>query len=82
MVAAPDAGVMGATALLALAANVGVAALLFRYRSGDSNMRSIWLCSRNDAFANVAVILAAGGVFASGSHWPDLLVAAAVPHRG
>jgi len=75
---APHAGLMGATGLLALAANVGVAVLLFRYRAGDSNMRSVWLCSRNDALANVAVIIAAGGVFATASHWPDLLVAGAI----
>ncbi len=76
--APPDAGVMGAVGLAALAANLGVAAALFRYRGGDSNMRSIWLCSRNDALGNVAVLLAAGGVFATGTHWPDLLVAGLV----
>jgi len=75
---APDAALMGGVGVLALAANVGVAALLFRYRGGDSNMRSVWLCSRNDALANVAVILAAGGVFATASPWPDLLVAAVI----
>jgi len=75
---APDAGIMGLTGTLALVANVSVAALFFRYREGDANMRSVWLCSRNDAFANVAVILAAGGVFATASHWPDLLVAAVI----
>ena len=74
----PDAAVMGATAVLALLANVSVAALLFRYRAGDSNMRSVWLCSRNDAVANVAVILAAGGVLATGTHWPDLAVAGVI----
>ena len=52
-----------------------VAALLYRYRDGDSNRRSIWLCSRNDAIGNVAVMIAAAGVFASDSHWPDLFVA-------
>ena len=57
---APDPHLMGATGVLALLANVGVAALLYRYRAGDANMRSVWLCSRNDALANVAVILAAG----------------------
>jgi len=76
--ATPDATLMGATGLLALAANVSVAALFFRYRGGDSNMRSVWLCSRNDAVANVAVILAAGGVFATGSQWPDLAVAGVI----
>lgn len=75
---APDASIMGATGALALIANVSVAALFFRYREGDANMRSVWLCSRNDAVANVAVILAAASVFASGSHWPDLLVAAVI----
>ena len=71
----PDAGLMGAMGLVALCANLGVALALYRYRGGDSNMRSIWLCSRNDALANVAVILAAAGVLATGSHWPDLVVA-------
>ena len=52
-----------------------VAAMLFHFRDGDSNLRSVWLCSRNDALANVGVILAAGGVLATGSAWPDLLVA-------
>ncbi len=61
--------------VLALAANVGIAALLYRYRSGHSNMRSVWICSRNDAIGNVAVILAAVGVFGTGSAWPDLIVA-------
>lgn len=72
---APDAAVMGAIGMLALLVNVVVALMLFRYRSGDSNMRSIWLCSRNDAFGNIAVMLAAGGVFATNAGWPDLLVA-------
>jgi Co/Zn/Cd efflux system component len=72
---APDPATMGIIALLALTVNVSVAVLLYRYRGGDSNMRSIWLCSRNDAIGNVAVMVAAAGVFASGSRWPDLLVA-------
>jgi len=67
---------MGAVAGVALAANLGVALLLYRYRSGDANMRSVWICSRNDAIGNVAVGAAALGVFGSGSAWPDLLVAA------
>ena len=71
----PEAATMGAVGFLALAANVGVAMLLFQYRGGESNMRSVWLCSRNDAIGNVAVILAATGVFATGTRWPDLLVA-------
>lgn len=72
---APDPMTMGVVAVLALAANVGVALMLYHYRSGDSNMRSIWLCSRNDAIGNLAVMGAATGVFALGSRWPDLLVA-------
>lgn len=74
----PDAEVMGGIGLLALVVNVGVAIMLYRYRSGDSNMRSIWLCSRNDALANIAVILAAGGVFVTASGWPDIAVAALI----
>ena len=73
---APEPIMMGAVAGVALAANLGVALLLYRYRSGDSNMRSVWICSRNDAIGNVAVGAAALGVFGSGSAWPDLLVAA------
>ena len=75
---APEPATMGTIAFLALAANVGVAVLLYRYRRGDSNMLSIWLCSRNDAIGNIAVMVAAAGVFASGSRWPDLLVAAII----
>lgn len=75
---APDAMTMGGIAVLALVVNVVVAMLLYKYRGGDSNMRSIWLCSRNDAIGNVAVMVAAAGVFASGSHWPDLIVAALI----
>lgn len=71
----PDPATMGAVGSLALAANVGVALLLFRYRTGDSNMRSVWICSRNDAIGNVAVMLAALGVLGTGSAWPDLIVA-------
>ena len=71
----PDPYTMGGIAALALLVNIGVAVLLYTYRTGDSNMRSIWLCSRNDAIGNVAVMLAATGVFAIGSRWPDLLVA-------
>jgi Co/Zn/Cd efflux system component len=74
----PAAATMGVVATLALAVNVGVAALLYRYRSGDADMRSVWLCSRNDAIGNVAVLLAAAGVLGSGSGWPDWLVAAAL----
>ena len=66
---------MGIIGAIALAANASVAFMLYKYREGDANMRSVWLCSRNDAIGNVAVILAAFGVFGSGSAWPDLLVA-------
>ena len=63
-------------AALALAANFGVALLLYRWRDGDSNMRSVWICTRNDAIGNLAVLAAAAGVFGSGSGWPDYVVAA------
>lgn len=75
---APDPSTMGIVAVVALVVNVAVAVLLYRYRNGDSNRQSIWLCSRNDAIGNVAVMVAAAGVFASGSRWPDLFVAAIV----
>lgn len=74
----PSAVVMGGTGMLALGANVASAALLYRHRRGDSNKRSVWLCSRNDAIANIAVIGAAGAVWATGSGWPDLAVAAVI----
>jgi cation diffusion facilitator family transporter len=71
----PQAMTMGVVALLALAANVAVAWMLYAFREGDANMRSVWLCSRNDAIGNVAVFIAALGVFGTGSAWPDLVVA-------
>lgn len=71
----PEASTMGAIGIAALAANGLVAVLLFAYRNGDSNMRSVWLCTRNDAIGNVAVMLAALGVFNTGSGLPDLFVA-------
>jgi Co/Zn/Cd efflux system component len=74
----PDAHVMGVVGALALATNIAAALLLLRYRNGDANVRSVWLCSRNDAIGNVAVIAAAALVMASGSLWPDLVVAAAM----
>lgn len=73
--ALPGAFVMGSIGFLALVANVASAGLLYTFRSGNANMRSVWLCSRNDAIGNVAVMLAAGGVFSLGSAWPDLVVA-------
>ncbi|MGF1607925.1 MAG: cation transporter [Kiloniellales bacterium] len=72
----PKAEVMGAVGLLALAANLASVLLLLRYRNGDANVRSVWLCSRNDAIGNLAVLLAAGGVWLAGNAWPDLVVAA------
>ena len=74
----PDAFTMGAIAVVALFANLGVAVMLYRFRDGDANMRSVWLCSRNDAIVNVAIIAAALGVLGSGTRWPDLVVAAIV----
>ncbi len=71
----PEPVTMGAVGLLALAANVTVAITLFRFRQGDSDMRSVWLCSRNDAIGNIAVLVAALGVFGTGTAWPDLIVA-------
>jgi Co/Zn/Cd efflux system component len=75
VLALPSAAVMGSVGFLALVANLAVAVLLYRHRNGDSNRRSVWLCTRNDAIGNLAVILAATGVFASGTAWPDLAVA-------
>ena len=74
--ATPEPLTMGAVGLLALVANVAVALLLFKFREGDSDMRSVWLCSRNDAIGNMAVMVAALGVFGTGTAWPDLAVAA------
>lgn len=73
---APEPLVMGAVGFAALAVNVTAALLLYRFRDGDANVRSVWLCSRNDAIGNVAVMLAALGVFGTGTAWPDLAVAA------
>lgn len=72
----PEPLTMGMVGLLALIANLMVAVMLFRFREGDSDMRSVWLCSRNDAIGNVAVMAAALGVFGTGTAWPDLAVAA------
>lgn len=71
----PTPEVMGAVGVLALVANAGVAALLYRYRAGDSNMRSVWLCTRNDMLGNAALLLAASGVLVTGRGWPDALIA-------
>lgn len=72
----PEPATMGMIGLLALAANGAVGVLLYAYRDGDANMRSVWLCTRNDMIGNVAVMLAALGVFGTGSGWPDIIVAA------
>ncbi|MEQ1693340.1 MAG: cation transporter [Gemmatimonas sp.] len=74
----PEAPVMGVVGTLALLANLSVAAMLYRFRTGDSNMRSVWLCTRNDAVGNIAVVAAATGVFATGRGWPDVVVALAM----
>ena len=71
----PEAFTMGTVGALALSANIGVAWMLYAWREGDANMRSVWLCSRNDAIGNLAVMLAALGVIGTGAAWPDLLVA-------
>lgn len=71
----PKAGIMGGIGFLALAANVASVLLLMRYKDGDANVRSVWLCSRNDAIGNVAVMLAALGVWGTATAWPDLIVA-------
>lgn len=72
----PEPATMGAVGVLAFLANAGVALMLYRFRTGDSNMRSVWLCSRNDAIGNLAVMVAALGVFGTGTGWPDFIVAA------
>ncbi len=71
----PTAETMGVVGILALFANAGVALMLWRFRTGDANMRSVWICSRNDAVGNLAVVAAAAGVFGTGTAWPDLIVA-------
>jgi Co/Zn/Cd efflux system component len=72
----PSAEVMGIVGFLAMAANLTSVALLSKYKDGDANVRSVWLCSRNDAIGNVAVMGAAIGVWLTGTKWPDLAVAA------
>jgi Co/Zn/Cd efflux system component len=72
----PSALTMGAVGFAALVANAVSFGLLWAYRSGDANMRSAWICSRNDVFGNFAVLLAALGVFGTGTGWPDIIVAA------
>lgn len=71
----PEPMTMGVIGLLAFAANMVSVLLLLKYREGDSNIKSVWLCSRNDAIGNIAVIVAGIGVFATGTVWPDIVVA-------
>jgi cation diffusion facilitator family transporter len=71
----PEAEIMGVVGFMALATNLISVALLVKYKDGDANVRSVWLCSRNDAIGNVAVMFAALGVWGSGSGWPDVIVA-------
>lgn len=71
----PNAAVMSGIGLMALAANVVSVLILFKWRDGDANVRSVWLCSRNDAIGNVAVVIAAGLVWMTGTGWPDVIVA-------
>jgi Co/Zn/Cd efflux system component len=72
----PGAFTMGTVGLMALAANAASFGLLWAYRTGDANMRSAWLCTRNDVLGNAAVLLAALGVFGTKTGWPDVIVAA------
>jgi Co/Zn/Cd efflux system component len=72
----PKAEVMGVIGMLALAANLASVLLLRPYKDGDANVRSVWLCSRNDAIGNVIVMVAALGVWGTATAWPDLVVAA------
>jgi Co/Zn/Cd efflux system component len=72
----PSALTMGAVGLSALAANAASFGLLWAHRGGDANMRSAWICTRNDVLGNLAVLLAAAGVFGTGTGWPDIVVAA------
>ena len=72
----PEPVTMGVIGVVALIANAACAVLLYAYRDGDANMQSVWICSRNDVLGNLAVLLAALGVFGTGTGWPDLIVAA------
>jgi Co/Zn/Cd efflux system component len=72
----PNAFAMGAVGFAALVANAASFGLLWAYREGDANMRSAWICTRNDVLGNLAVLLAALGVFGTGTGWPDIIVAA------
>lgn len=71
----PHPETMGVVSIIAMAANGAVAAMLYRFRVGDANLRSVWICARNDVLGNAAVMLAAVGVFGTGQRWPDTAVA-------
>lgn len=73
--ALPQAETMGVIGVLALLANLVCAVMLWRHRDGDANRRSVWICSRNDAIGNIAVVFAALGVFGTGTAWPDIAIA-------
>src|SRR4029077_5667376 len=78
----PKAEGMGVVGILGLVRNAAVAFMCFRYRVGDANMRSVWICSRNDVIGNLAVLMAAAGVFGTGTGWPDIIVAAIMAALG
>lgn len=78
VIGVPEPFVMSGVGALALAANLVSVLILFRWRDGDANVRSVWLCSRNDAIGNVAVVGAGGAVWLTGSGWPDVIVAGAM----
>jgi Co/Zn/Cd efflux system component len=78
----PESDVMGFVGIAALVANAAVAVMLYRYRGGDANSRSVWICSRNDAIGNLAVLLAAVGVSGTGHGWPDVITAAIMSGLG
>jgi Co/Zn/Cd efflux system component len=80
--APPEPITMGVVGLLALSVNFGVATMLYRFREGDANMRSVWLCTRNDVIANILVLVAAAGVLGTGTVWPDVGVAAILAFLG
>lgn len=78
----PRAETMGMIGVLALIANIICAVILWKHRDGDANRRSVWICSRNDAIGNIAVVAAAFGVFGTGTAWPDIIVAAVLAGLG
>lgn len=80
--ASPDAQTMSLVGFIALMVNVTVALMLYQFRDGDSNMKSVWLCSRNDAVGNIAVMIAGGAVYFTHTMWPDLIVALLMAYLG